>query len=420
LAAVAIAGLSAAPAVGAKKAKKPSGARPSSSSKPFGLGTTLWTLNSGHGMVVRITNYGAVVQSIVVRDRHNRKVNVALGFPRAGDYISDFTQGATGNPWPLPGGSGDTFFGAIIGRYANRIANGSFTMKCIACANNGLTYTMDKNNGSNTLHGGYLGWNTATWTGSLSHSANAVTLSLTHAFPAGEGCLKVTASCTGFPAPVTATVVYSLTRANALDIRYRVDNTAPPGGDATVVNLTNHTYFNLGGESSGTVYDQLLRINANRFQPVNVNLIPIGFAKVKGTPFDFRKLKPIGRDIRKPSGTYGQPAPQLVITHGYDHNWVLNGSGYRLAAVAEDRANGIVLKAFTDEPGVQLYTGNFLVGDLTGTGGRTYRQSDAFTLETQHFPDTPHHIGEAGWPPVVLGPDSTFQSRTTYSFSTLR
>jgi aldose 1-epimerase len=371
-------------------------------------------------MVVNITNYGAVVQSIMVRDRHNHQVNVALGFPTAVDYINDFTQGATGKPWPLPGGSGDTYFGATIGRYANRIANGSFTMSCISpCNNNGVTYTLDQNNGSNTLHGGFLGWNTATWLGSVSRTANAVSLTLTHSFPAGEGCLKIK-SCTGFPANVTATVVYTVTRGNALDIRYRATNTSAVPGPATVINLTNHTYFNLGGESSGSVYDQLLRINANRFQPVDVNLIPIGFAPVKGTPFDFRKLKPIGRDIRKRSGTYGQSAPQLVITHGYDHNWVLNGHGYRLAAVAEDPVNGIVLKAFTDQPGVQLYTGNFLVGDLTGTGGRTYRQSDAFTLETQHFPDTPHHIGNPSWPPVVLGPASTFTSRTTYAFSTLK
>jgi aldose 1-epimerase len=385
-----------------------------------GMPVSLWTLSNGRGMTVKITNYGATVQSIWVPDRSRASRNVALGFSRLPDYVNDFTQGATQTPWPLPGGSGDTFFGATIGRYANRIANHSFTMSCTGCSNNGQTYTLDANNGPNTLHGGYLGWNTVVWFGLPAVSGNAVSLTLTHDFPAGEGCtIPPSTSCTGFPAPVKATVVYTLTPNNSLRIDYRVLNTAPAGGDATVINLTNHTYFNLGGEASGTVYDQLLRINADQYQPVDTNLIPTGFAPVAGTAFDFRSLKPIGQDIRDPEpDNGGQPFPQLVITHGYDHNFVLNGSGYRLAAVARDRSDGIALATFTTEPGVQLYTGNFLVGDLTGTSGHTYRQSDAFTLETQHYPDSPHHIGDPAWPSVVLNAGSTFTSRTTYQFTT--
>ncbi len=387
----------------------------------------LWTLNNGRGMSVAITNYGATVQSINVPDRWGKTRNVALGFSKLSDYVNDFTQGHTGTPWPLPGGSGDVFFGATIGRYANRIAGAKFTMKCdpTVCSNNGQTYTLDVNNGVNTLHGGFLGWNTVVWSGSTpSTSGHDVSLTLTHTFPAGEGC--TTSSCTtGYPASVTATVVYTLTGGDALNIAYKVVNNEPAGGAATVINLTNHTYFNLGGEASGSVFDQLLQINANQYQAVNTNLIPVAFEPVAGTAFDFTHMKPIGRDIRNPTPdnggqtlSDGTPLPQLVIAHGYDHNFVLNGSGYRLAAVAKDPQDGISLLTYTTEPGVQLYTGNFLVGDLTGTSGHTYRQTDAFTLETQHFPDSPNHIGDPAWPSVVLNPASTFNSTTTYQFAT--
>jgi aldose 1-epimerase len=377
----------------------------------------LYTLTNSHGMVVKISNYGGVVQSIWVPDRDGNLTNVALGFPSLSDYVNDFTQGADNTSWPLPGGSGDTYFGAIIGRYANRIASASFNL-------NSHTYTLDANNGLNTLHGGYLGWNTKVWTPSTSSDSDSVSLQLTADFPAGEGCLPSrTTGCTGptggFPAPVTATVTYSLTRDNQLKISYNVVNDSST--DATVVNLTNHTYFNLGGEGNHTVYNQLLALNSNEYTPVDTNLIPEApfFVPVAGTPFDFRSLHPIGEFIRGtdlPDGTSG-PFKQLQIAHGYDHNWVLNGSGYRLAAVAEDRANGLTLQAFTDEPGVQVYTGNFLVGDLIGTSGHVYRQGDAFTLETQHYPDTPHHQGDPAWPTVVLNAGATFNSNTAFKFS---
>jgi aldose 1-epimerase len=386
-----------------------------------GQAVSLYTLTNGRGMSVAITNYGGVVQSISVPDRWGSTKDVALGFSTLQDYVSDFTQGATGVAWPIPGasGSGDTYFGAIIGRYANRIANHSFTMTCSApCTNNGQTYTLDANNGVNTLHGGFLGWNTAVWTATTQTGPNGPSLILTNTFPSGEGCLTLSATCNGFPASVKATVTYTLTRNDALQIQYNAVNQSSTL--ATVINLTNHTYFNLGGEGSGSVFDQELQINANQYQPVDTNLIPTNFASVAGTAYDFRYLHRIGLLIHRADLPDGgtQPYPQLVIAHGYDNNWVLNGSGYRLASVALDPKTGIELSTFTDQPGVQFYSGNFLVGDLVGPSGHTYRQTDGFTLETQHYPDAPHHIGQAGWPSVVLNPSGTFTSETTYAFST--
>jgi aldose 1-epimerase len=189
-----------------------------------------------------------------------------------------------------------------------------------------------------------------------------------------------------------------------------------------VINLTNHTYFNLRGEGTHTVYNQLLALNSDKYTPVNTNLIPesLYFVPVAGTPFDFRSLHPTGELIRNtnlPDGTSG-PLTQLQIAHGYDHNWVLNGQGsYRLAAAAEDQHNGVTLQAFTEEPGVPVYTGNFLVGDLRGTSGNVYRQGDAFTLETQYYPDTPHHIGDPNWPSAVLAAGGTFNSNTAFKLS---
>ncbi len=378
-----------------------------------GQAVKLYTLRNGNGMKVKISNYGGVVQSIWVPRRHGGLTDVALGFPNLSDYVNDFTQGATSTPWPLSGGSGDTYFGAIIGRYANRIGSASFDL-------NSTTYKLDANNGPNTLHGGYLGWNTKVWKSTPSTAANTAILKLTASFPAHEGCLpSLSPGCTGFPAAIDATVTYTLTADNQLRIFYAATNESTT--DQTVINLTNHTYFNLGGESSGDVYNQLLALNSNDYTPTDVNLIPESpyFVPVAGTPYDFRNMHPIGQHIRStnlPDGTSG-PLKQLQIAHGYDNNWVLNGYGsYRLVAVAQDPGNGITLWTYTDQPGVQLYTGNFLVGDLIGTSGHTYRQGDAFTLETQHYPDSPHHIGQAGWPSVVLNPGATFNSKTAYKF----
>ncbi|MFZ0040139.1 MAG: aldose epimerase family protein [Solirubrobacteraceae bacterium] len=378
-----------------------------------GQSVSLFTLRNVHGMTVKISTYGGVVQSILVPNRSGRLTDVALGFPTLSDYVQDFTQGATGTPWPLSGGSGDVYFGGIIGRYANRIANAAFDL-------NGTTYKLDANNGPNTLHGGYLGWNTRVWTPTTSVGANAVALHLTATFPQGEGCLPtLSPGCTGFPAAVQTTVTYRLTRDNQLQIGYQATNQS--SSLSTVINLTNHTYFNLGGEASGSVEHQLLALNANQYTPTDANQIPEApyFVPVRGTAFDFRSMHPIGRYIRDtnlPDGTSG-PLRQLQIAHGYDHNWVLNGyPSYRLVAVAQAPSNGVTMWTYTDQPGVQLYTGNFLVGDLIGTSGHAYRQTSAFTLETQHYPDSPHHIGQAGWPSVVLTPGATFDTKTAYKF----
>ena len=214
----------------------------------------------------------------------------------------------------------------------------------------------------------------------------------------------------GFPGTVQNTVTYTLTRDNALRITYRATTDAP-----TVVNFTNHTYFNLAGEGSGDIYNQKLAINSNTFQPTDANLIPTG-VRIGGR----HAVRLPGHEDDRPGHQQGQPpqGDQLTTAHGYDHNWVLNGSGNRLVAVAQDPGDGIVLWTYTTEPGVQVYTGNFLVGDLVGTSGRSYRQSDAFTLETQHYPDSPHHIGDPQWPSVVLNPGQVFNSSTTYKFTT--
>jgi aldose 1-epimerase len=358
-----------------------------------GQAVDLYTLRNSNGMIVKITNYGGVVQSIWVADRTGQLKNVALGFPKLSDYVNDFEN----QPWPAAGGSGGTYFGGIIGRYANRIANHSFTL-------NGTTYRLTGNNGPNnvnTLHGGPDAYNTQVWAATPEKLANAVALKLAYTDPNGKN---------GFPGTVTTEVTYTLTDDNALEISYRATTDAP-----TVVNYTNHTYFNLAGEGSGNIYGQKLAINSNTFQPTDDVQIPTGFASVSGTPFDFRAMKPIGRNIEDASAPEGN---QLVVAHGYDHNWVLRGSGYRLAAVAQDPGDGIVLWTYTDQPGAQLYTGNFLVGDLVGTSGHAYRQGDAFTLETQHYPDTPHHIGDPQWPSVVLNPGQVFASKTTYKFTT--
>jgi aldose 1-epimerase len=359
---------------------------PSITSQPFGLanGTpvNLYTLTNGRDMTVKITNYGGIVQSINVPDRHGQVGNVALGFATLDGYLT--------NNSTTPGASGTTYFGAIIGRYANRIANGTFTL-------NGHTYTLPQNNGTNTLHGGPNAWNTKVWAAATSSSPHSVSLTLTYTDPAGTN---------GFPGTVMAKVVYTLNQDDALRIDYTATTDQP-----TVINLTNHTYFNLAGEGSGDVFAQRLMINANSYTPVNANLIPTGvLAPVAGTPFDFRTAKPIGQDINNGD-------QQLVLAHGFDHNWVLNrsGSGLSLAARAFDPVSGRVLTTWTTEPGVQFYSGNFLQGDLVGTSGRTYRQSDGFTLETQHYPNSPN---TPSFPSTTLNPGHPFNSTTIYQFAT--
>jgi aldose 1-epimerase len=357
------------------------------------LPATLFTLSNGNRMTVKITNYGGVVQSIWVPDRRGVVRDVTLGFPDLQGYVTDFTN-------PPSGGSGDTYFGAIIGRYANRIANAEFTLNGTAFPLGSGAPPANPNNGPNLLHGGPNSYNTQVWAATPIRTAQSVSLKLTYTDPNGFN---------GFPGAVSNVVIYTLTQNNTLLITYRATTTKP-----TVINLTNHSYFNLAGEGSGNVFNQLMQINANSFTPTDANLIPTGrIVRVAGTPFDFRSLKPIGRDIHNASARQGQ---QLVLAHGYDHNWVLNGSGMKLASVATDPSSGRVLKTFTTEPGVQFYTGNFLEGDLVGPSGHTYRQTDGFTLETQHFPNSPN---QSNFPSTTLNPGQTFRSSTIYKFSTV-
>ena len=363
-----------------------------------GQTVNLYTLTSGRGLKVVISNYGGIIQSIWAPDNRGRSANVALGFPAT---PAGLLQYETMYNNPPAGGSGNAYFGAIIGRYANRIAGAEFTL-------NGTLYKLgfpqppspNPNNGPNLLHGGPDSYNNQVWMASTSNTGcGSATLTLKYTDPNGKN---------GFPGQVTNTVTYTITRDNALQIGYLATTTLP-----TVINLTNHTYFNLAGEGSGDVYGQLMQINANSFTPTDANLIPTGIAPVAGTPFDFTSLKPIGQDIRDATAPQGD---QLVTAHGYDHNWVLNGGGLnKPAVISVDPVSGRVLTTYTTEPGVQFYTGNFLVGDWVGTSGHTYRQSDGFTLETQHFPNSPN---DSAFPSTELDLGTPFTSTTIYKFTT--
>jgi aldose 1-epimerase len=339
----------------------------------------LFTLSGAGGMTVTVSTFGGVVQSVSVPDRSGRPINVALGFRSLEEYVDNAS------------GADVAFFGAIIGRYANRIAEHSFVL-------DGRRYELVGNDGPGdavTLHGGPGGYHAQVWQAAVSGDC----LRLAYVDPDGLG---------GFPGTMWNEVVYAVSADNALRISFRARTDA-----ATVVNLTNHTYFNLAGEGAGDVYGQLLAINASLVQPVDALGVPVGFASVAGTPFDFRAMKAIGRDIGAEDAVLGE---QLAVARGYDHNWVLRGAGYRLAAVACDPGSGIMLWAYTDRPGLQFYTGNDLPGDLVGTSGQAYGPGGGFALETQAFPDTPHHIGEPGWPDVVLRPGEVLRTGTTYKF----
>jgi aldose 1-epimerase len=352
--------------------------------QPFGTanGTPvdLYTLNNGRGLVVKITNYGATVTEISTPDRHRNVRNITLGFPTLADYVANTTAA-----------SGTTYFGATIGRYANRIGGAQFTL-------DGVTYHLPANNGPNTLHGGPGGFHTKVWDATAVSTPNGPGVKMTLVSPDGDQ---------GFPGTLNVSVTFAVTPDNALRMDYGATTDKP-----TVINLTNHAYFNLAGEGTGDVYDQVLKINASHYTPVDSNLIPTGeIAPVAGTPLDFTHPTPIGARIR-------QSFSQLVIAHGYDHNWVIDrqGSGLEQAAFAWDPATGRTLRVVTTEPGVQFYSGNFLDGSLVGTSGSTYRQGDGFTLETQHFPDSPN---KPNFPSTVLRPGQTFSSTTEYQFGVI-
>lgn len=369
-----------------------------------GAAVTRYTLSNARGMTVSILDYGGIIQSLYVPDRRGHEDDVTLGFAN----IDGYTNAAyiTSNP----------YFGALIGRYGNRIAGGKFSI-------GGHDYSVDINNNANTLHGGFIGYDKELWDATeIPPNNGTVGLRLTSfpGFPAnspgraGEGCTPslsqpgIPNTCTtGYPGNLTISVTITLNNQNQLRFHYVATTDAP-----TVVNLTNHSYWNLSGEGSGTIYDHQLRINANNYTPVDSGLIPTGqIAPVAGTPFDFTRFHAIGERIRGND-------QQLVFGRGYDHNFVLNNPHPgNLAAQLFDPASGRLLTILTDQPGLQFYSGNFLDGTLYGTSGRQYRQGDGLALETQHFPDSPNH---ANFPSTELDPGQTYDSTTVYGFSTAK
>jgi aldose 1-epimerase len=341
---------------------------------PNGNEVHQYTLTNSTGMVVKILDWGGIITDIEVPDRAGNYANVTLAQTSLDGYRTD-----------------SPYFGAIIGRYANRIANHQFTL-------DGTTYVLSRNNGPNTLHGGKRGWDKRLWTATEVSGAGFVGLQLDRKSSNGE---------MGFPGRVDVTVTIKLTDDNKIDFVYHAVTNAP-----TVINMTNHSYFNLAGEGTGDVFGTLLQINADGYTPVDANLIPTGvITPVAGTAFDFTSPTPIGAHIHDGD-------PQIVIAHGFDHNWVLNrpagDTSLILAARAEDPSSGRVLDVWTTEPGLQFYSGNFLDGHLVGPSGHTYRQGDGFTLETQHYPDSPN---QPSFPSTVLRPGESYDSHTVYAFS---
>jgi len=328
----------------------------------------MYTLQDGQ-ITVRILTYGGIVQSLETPDKNGKTANIVLGFDTLDGYVK------SGNK---------PYMGAIIGRYANRIAGGTFQL-------NGQTYHIPKNDGDNALHGGVNGFNKKVWMGKELNDG----VELTYVSKDGEE---------GFPGTLTTTVRYTL-HGNELRIEY----TATTDAD-TVLNLTNHSYFNLKGQGEGDILGHEMKIYAHRYTPVDKNLIPTGeLAPVAGTPFDFLTSTPIGKRINDDN-------EQLKLARGYDQNWALDSEGKKVALAAEayEPTTGRVLEVLTDQPGMQFYTGNFLDGSVTGTGGKVYKQRYAFCLETQHFPDSPNH---PKFPTTKLKPGQTFKSTTIYRFS---
>ncbi|MGW6443065.1 aldose epimerase family protein [Lentzea sp. NPDC055074] len=329
------------------------------------------------GLTVRVLDYGGVIQSLEAPDRDGVPANVVLGFSSLDEYVKNSRPGEN-----------RVFFGALVGRYANRIARGAFTL-------DDVRYQLPLNNGQNSLHGGPEGFDTRVWSATEVHEPDSVGVRLDLVSPDGDG---------GFPGAVAVQVTYLLDRHNRLSITYRATADAP-----TVLNMTNHSYWNLAGEGSGDVHRQSLMLNASHFCAVDEDLIPVGGpVPVDASPFDFRLPTAIGARIEASH-------PQLRIAGGYDHNWVLDSSGASFAAQACDPASGRLLTMWTTEPGLQFYSGNFLTEDLVGTGGRPYGPHAGFALEAQHFPDSPNR---QDFPSTVLRPGEVYHQETAFQLST--
>jgi len=336
---------------------------------PDGAAVEVLTLTNAAGMEVRAITYGGIITSLRVPDRTGKLDDIVLGFDRLDDYLKD-----------------PPFFGAIIGRYGNRIARGQFVL-------DGKTYKLATNNGPNHLHGGTKGFDKVIWKAEPVAGKNAIAFSRTSAD--GEE---------GYPGNLLVQVTYTLTDRNELIVDYRATTDKP-----TVVNLTQHSYFNLAGQASGDILGHQLMLNADRYTPVSDTLIPTGeLAPVAGTPFDFRKPVAIGARI-------GQPDAQLKNGLGYDHNWVLNrtATGLELAARVVEPKTGRTMEIRTTEPGIQFYSGNFLDGKLTGKQGAQYKHRTGFCLETQHYPDSPN---QPKFPSTTVRPGTEYRSSTVFTF----
>ena len=346
-------------------------------SRPFGQledgrEVTLYTMRNTSGMELRFMDYGGIITYWSAPDAAGNYEDVVLGFDTLEPYLE-----------------GHPFFGALVGRYGNRIAGGEFTL-------DGETYPLAKNNGENHLHGGLKGFDKVLWGVRLPDGPKGQSAILTYTSPDGEE---------GYPGNLEVAITYTLTEAGELDIRYEATTDAP-----TIVNLTQHVYFNLSARFDQSVEDHLLTLQADAYLPVDQGLIPTGEIRpVSGTPFDFTRPKPIGEEIDAAD-------EQLTIAGGYDHCWVLNDpeSGFRQFATVVHPPTGRKLEVATDEPGVQFYTGNFLDGSLPAKGGGTYGKRSGFCLETQHYPDSPN---QEAFPSVRLNPGQTYRSHTRFKLS---
>jgi aldose 1-epimerase len=362
------------PAAGLEQTKTMSDGRAGVTREAFGKtgeGTPVevFTLTNKAGVELKAISYGAIITSIRVPDRTGALADVALGFDTLDGYLKEHP-----------------FFGAVVGRYGNRIGKASFTL-------DGRTYKLAANNGPNHLHGGVRGFDKYVWAAEVLTGVTGV--AFTRTSPDGEE---------GYPGTVQARVSYILSDANELSIEYRATT-----DKATPLNLTQHTYFNFAGHSAGSIVDHELTLAADRYTPVDSTLIPTGaLAPVAGTPLDFRQPTRIGARI-------DDPHQQITFGLGYDHNWVINrkGDGLQLAARVYEPKSGRTLEVQTTEPGVQFYTGNFLDGTLKGKGGAVYHRRNGFCLETQHYPDSPN---QPAFPSTIVRPGQTYQSQTVWRF----